>query len=332
MNIIYNLETNLLINKNTIFLAGGTSRFDVSRSWRNYALKILDSMHFDGNVIVPEPRNNAFFSKHDFDKEDQILWERTMMTRANCIIFWFERCMEKESYNYLPCLTSNVEFGEWFKNEKTFFGTSKESENMDYLKSICIEQGKTVHDNLVTVVCEVLDKFSRFSKIWFTSDTHFSQKRTMEFSRRNFPTVELMDRTLISNWNTKIFEKDIVYHLGDFGEPQVLDSLSGKSIKLLKGNYDTEEFINRLKEFDTHNRIELIESGTKFQDFNLIHEPENKCADSFNLFGHIHQLQLVKAYGLNVGIDNYQYFPIDLETINFYKTAIQQHYDSNVFN
>lgn len=332
MNIIYNLENNLIPHKNTIFLAGGTSRIDVSYSWRKYALKILDSLNFDGNVVIPEPRNNIFFSKHDFDKKEQILWERDMMSRANIIIFWFERCLDKTSHLYLPCLTSNIEFGEWFKSEKTIFGYSKESENMDYLKFICEEQNKICHNSLVNAIGEALVKFSRFQKIWFTSDTHFSQKRTMEFSRRNFPTVELMDRTLISNWNTKVFEKDIVYHLGDFGEPNSFEKLSGKSIKLLRGNYDNDAFILKLKEFDKFGRLEIIDSNTTFDEFNLIHEPENKDNSYFNLFGHIHQLQLVKKYGLNVGIDNFNYFPIDLETIKFYKNAIQNFYDHNVFN
>ena len=35
------------------------------------------------------------------------------------------------------------------------------------------------------------------SKIWFTSDTHFSSERTLELSKRPFKSVEEMDKILI---------------------------------------------------------------------------------------------------------------------------------------
>lgn len=333
MNILYNLEKNTLPHKNTIFLAGGTSRTDVSSSWRKEALMLLEKNKFDGNVIVPEPRN-GFLSKEIFNKKEQISWEREMMARANVIIFWFDRCMDKHSANYLPCLTSNIEFGEWFKSEKVVLGISNESDNMDYIKEIWTELDKQYLKQLQSTIDIALKKLDRLPKIWFTSDTHFSQKRTMELSRRPFANIELMNRTLISCWNAKVYENDTIYHLGDFGEADVFDSLSGKKIKLLKGNYDTEDFIEKIKIADSRNRLEIIETGftDDFNGLNLIHEPENKNNKLFNLFGHIHQLQLVKRYGLNVGCDNYGFFPIDLETIIFYKDAIQKHYDNNVFD
>ncbi|HNA90554.1 MAG TPA: hypothetical protein PK989_14665, partial [Anaerolineales bacterium] len=51
----------------------------------------------------------------------------------------------------------------------------------------------------------------------------------------------------------------------------------------------------------------------------------------FFLFGHVHQLQMVKRNGLNVGTDCHFFRPIDLQVVLFYRNAIYLHYDDNVF-
>ena len=49
------------------------------------------------------------------------------------------------------------------------------------------------------------------------------------------------------------------------------------------------------------------------------------------MFGHIHKLQMVKKNGLNVGVDCHNFKPISLEEVLWYKNAIENHYDINVF-
>jgi len=46
-----------------------------------------------------------------------------------------------------------------------------------------------------------------------------------------------MDQTLINNWNKCIKSNDIVFHLGDFGEPSIIKYLNG-TIYLMTGGYD----------------------------------------------------------------------------------------------
>lgn len=60
-----------------------------------------------------------------------------------------------------------------------------------------------------------------------TSDTHFfhdSLLGTNKFAPRPFNNVDEMNQTIIDNWNDKVGENDIVYHLGDialyFTKPQ----------------------------------------------------------------------------------------------------------------
>lgn len=174
--------------------------------------------------------------------------------------------------------------------------------------------------------------------IWFTSDTHFSSIRTLELSKRPFKTVEEMDETLIKNWNSVVGKDDIVYHLGDFGAYSIVNKLNGK-INLIFGNYERKDNLTdeTLLNFGFNNvyrgdRVLLSLPDNKLK-LNLCHEPSNciVVGSIFNLFGHIHKTQMVKRFGLNVGIDCHNFFPINLDTVLFYKNAIENHYDDNVF-
>lgn len=166
--------------------------------------------------------------------------------------------------------------------------------------------------------------------IFFTADTHFGHQRTLELSRRPFVNILKMNQYLEANWNNVVNQNDTVYHLGDFGNIDRLPSLRG-NIFFLPGNYDDEETIEILS-----SRCEIIEPNTIIEIENnklqLIHEPdEAKNKGHFFLFGHIHKLQMVKRNGLNVGVDCHNFFPISLDTVLFYKNAIENHYDENVF-
>ena len=79
------------------------------------------------------------------------------------------------------------------------------------------------------------------SNIWFTSDTHFNQQRTLEMSKRPFDNVIIMNNQLVSNWNKTVKPGDTVYHLGDFGDYRMNEFLNGNII-LIKGNYERSGF------------------------------------------------------------------------------------------
>ncbi|MBI2332974.1 MAG: metallophosphoesterase family protein [Chloroflexi bacterium] len=155
----------------------------------------------------------------------------------------------------------------------------------------------------------------------FTADTHFGHQRTLEFSRRPFADVASMDATLIANWNSTVKPGDTVYHLGDFGTMESLNYLSqlnGKVI-FLPGNYDTPEIVAvlaRTCEIIQPNTVIDVE-GHRLQ---LVHEPDEATTGEFFLFGHVHQLQMVKRNGLNVGVDCHFFRPIPLRLCYFIKT------------
>lgn len=174
---------------------------------------------------------------------------------------------------------------------------------------------------------------------FFTADTHYSHERTLKLSRRPFASVTDMDEAMILRTNAMCRVSDTLYHVGDFGDYRVVSRLVPRVI-LICGNYehnDINKFYNgEFAEF----RRRLLHLGFKdvilnnmvVEDMWLNHFPNGRVENKFNLFGHIHRLQMVRRNGLNVGVDCHDYSPIDMETVNFYREAIANHYDDEVFN
>ena len=104
------------------------------------------------------------------------------------------------------------------------------------------------------------------SKVFFTSDTHFYHGNIIRFCNRPFKDVEVMNETIISNWNITVGQDDIVFHLGDFclgGSAEwtkILDRLNGK-IYLIMGNHDLKNirqgYIDRFEHVAMQMHIEI---------------------------------------------------------------------------
>jgi calcineurin-like phosphoesterase family protein len=141
---------------------------------------------------------------------------------------------------------------------------------------------------------------------WFTSDTHFGHSNIIEYCNRPFGSVEEMDKTIIDNWNSVVKPKDVVFHLGDFSfgkTKEYKDKLNGTIIHI-KGNHDSSD--------ETIIQDLLIEHGGKF--WHLAHKPEDCCGE-FNLCGHVHEKWKVKGNTVNVGVDQWNFTPIDINQI-----------------
>lgn len=179
----------------------------------------------------------------------------------------------------------------------------------------------------------------------FTSDTHFGSDRTLTLSRRPYLTVEEMDLDIIKRWNSLIKENEDVYHLGDFGNYDIVKKLNGR-IHLILGNYEKKDIeagkitIQDLLNlgFASVNEYLYInnfnEQLPEIKKIKLVHEPSKADINNpevFNLFGHIHGRQLCKKFGLDVGVDGHHMNPVSEENIIFFSTAIKKHYDDEVF-
>ena len=171
--------------------------------------------------------------------------------------------------------------------------------------------------------------------LFFTSDTHFGSRRTLELSHRPFLSTTQMDVALTKHWNSRVTPKDVVIHLGDFGDPCILSSLNFEKLYLIPGNYERKDpsIIEAMKQDP---RVEVWEPGEDMslygKSYCLVHEPLSGFGpDKFYLFGHIHKLQMVKRNGINVSTDIHNFRPVTEEEIAVLRKCVEEHYDDNVF-
>ena len=69
--------------------------------------------------------------------------------------------------------------------------------------------------------------------VFFTSDTHFGDHRTLNLYKRPFASTAEMDEALVESWNAVVADGDIVWHLGDFARTakraaEILPRLNGE--------------------------------------------------------------------------------------------------------
>ena len=126
--------------------------------------------------------------------------------------------------------------------------------------------------------------------IW---DTHFGHKRIIEFTGRNYQSVEDMDNGIIANWNSKVGAEDEVYVIGDFSfynakkTADIVSQLNGK-IMLVKGNHDYDRCRKARIEW-TRDYYELNHDGRMVVMCHFPFEEWNKKRNgSIHLHGHLH--------------------------------------------
>lgn len=156
--------------------------------------------------------------------------------------------------------------------------------------------------------------------IFVISDTHFGHKNFLNFTNengekiRNFSSVEEMDEIMVENWNKKVRDEDIIYHLGDvyFGDGhQVLPRLRGRK-RLIAGNHDN------LKSEHLQKHFQKIMLWRMFPDLNCVmtHIPlheSNLYKVKYNVHGHIHQQKSPDERYINACVEHWNYSPIAIE-------------------
>ena len=180
-------------------------------------------------------------------------------------------------------------------------------------------------------------------KIYFSSDQHFGHKNVLRFCQRPYETTKEMEKALIDNWNSKVTNNDIIFVLGDFfwfhGRHEikrVVDKLNGKTIYIVPGNHCKrtayELCDERVQLLDDISALYIREVGkpqVKYEVY-VSHMPlmtwPHREKGSYNFFGHIHSgprslsqvdqdLPFHKGLQYDIGVDNNEYTPIELEEI-----------------
>lgn len=346
MRVIHaNKELNSLDDLNFgIFLAGPCTRTNDELSktdWREDFISKLESKGYNGDVIDP---TNEEYDENDPDYlTKQTLWEHENMFISSVVVFWLDR-----HFPNIPALTSNIEFGlfAFNRNKRIIVGCPEGADKNTYIEVLCNSYDIPCYKTMDEIIDNIMEYYNREPKTFFIADTHFTSDRTLELSKRPFLDVDKMDNNLISNWNSKITNNDIVYHLGDVGNYNMLKYLNYKELHILEGNYERDDkhidYGETIDYDDGHKKVVLhskpfIINIPSIGNVLLQHEPiipdglyDKLYKVDFHLYGHAH-FNKICCNGYNVGVDCNNYVPVDIETIEFFKNAIDNHYDMNVF-
>lgn len=171
------------------------------------------------------------------------------------------------------------------------------------------------------------------NKVWFTSDTHFGHKNIIRYCKRPFDSIESMNAELIKRWNAMVAPDDVVYHLGDFSTKlraedaqAVLSQLNGTKT-LIYGNHDSHWSKTKWLRLGFDEVYDYLTVEIDGRKIGMVHDPALFVADSnFNLglCGHVHTRWKTHIFGnlpiVNVGVDMWGYYPIDIQQILEYLT------------
>lgn len=162
---------------------------------------------------------------------------------------------------------------------------------------------------------------------FFIADTHFFHRDLLgmnDFAPRLFASTDEMDEALVSAWNARVDDNDIVYHLGDIAmNPEnvptneqvfaILKRLNGR-IVFIKGNHDYRALFKYLHKNDPGLRGQ---DKFSFHDVGVIIKINHKqlflthyplmlgiVKQTLNLHGHIHNSSVHVQENINVGVDS----------------------------
>jgi len=166
---------------------------------------------------------------------------------------------------------------------------------------------------------------------WFTSDTHWGHANIIKHCNRPFTDVTEMDAVLLDNINSVVKTNDTLYHLGDFSWKKTAaryrEKIRCRNVILILGNHDPQtkngQPLDILHEIFSQVfvvlRIRPLISGSR-QPIILSHYAmrtwHGSHRGSWNLHGHSHgTLPGNGSKSLDVGVDQHNYSPINLETV-----------------
>ena len=183
--------------------------------------------------------------------------------------------------------------------------------------------------------------------IWFTSDTHYGHKNicrgvtnwksedpaALIAATRDFPTLEIMNETIVSNINSVVAEDDWLIHLGDwsFGGIERItefrEQINCKNIVLILGNHDQhiqkEKSLHKLFTHVAHYEELKITQKHNSHKFVLCHYPiiswNGMRKNTHMLHGHQHlkgDAILGQGKRMDIGIDGSKEFrPYHVEEV-----------------
>lgn len=154
---------------------------------------------------------------------------------------------------------------------------------------------------------------------YFTADLHLGHARIIDYCDRPFRSVEQMDAQLISNWNATVGSGDDVWVVGDFcwgaGAEVYLARLNGRK-HLIWGNHDPETTTAASGWTSSQPYAEITLDKQKIVLFHYGLRVWNRSARGvLHFYGHSHGNLVGDSQSCDVGVDCFDYRPVDLPAI-----------------
>ncbi len=174
---------------------------------------------------------------------------------------------------------------------------------------------------------------------WFTADPHFGHANIIGYCNRPFADVDVMNDSLIANWNETVAPDDTVWVLGDFALGQITDTLpstselNGHKI-LVAGNHDrcwaghgpkaqgwTDRYLEAGFDEVVQESVTITVGGQPVLVSHFPYEGDSQDRDRYVehrpvdeggwlLHGHVHGAWAERARMINVGVDARNYRPM----------------------
>lgn len=152
--------------------------------------------------------------------------------------------------------------------------------------------------------------------IFWTSDLHLGHKNILKYNRHEFESTDEMHEHLISEWNSIVGDRDLVFNLGDvcLGNLEVAADVLGRLngfIYTIDANHDSDksfDLFNTISDKQIYSKEALKEVSVDKKLIAMCHFPLvcwNKSEHgSLHVFGHAHGSIEGIGKSVDVGIDS----------------------------
>lgn len=162
---------------------------------------------------------------------------------------------------------------------------------------------------------------------YYTADLHWNHANVIRYSERPFADVGLMNSTILANINEVVGRGDQLYILGDVAFASIedtialLEQINCPNLHLIWGNHDPDVLRNHSiwKSSTPLKEIKDRTSDGKKHHVVLCHYAmrvwNRSHHGALQLYGHSHNSLPGTSQSLDVGVDCWDYRPVNLDQI-----------------
>lgn len=147
------------------------------------------------------------------------------------------------------------------------------------------------------------------SKVFFISDLHLGHKSVIKFGKRDYKSLDEMNASSVSEWNSVVTKRDKIFVLGDVAWTnqalKLYSKMNGQK-HLIMGNHDNKFLKSELSKY-----FYKISGVLRYKKCILTHIPIHPSEFHrwrYNIHGHLHGNKIDDPRYINVNVDTIRSF------------------------